>query len=477
MKLHLRVTITLQFAFLITIIVFLISMVSGTTIRRRFERFVEGYQKKILSTIEESIAEAYDPQSRTWDVEYICGMGSYALREGFAVRLTGTDGEVIWDARSDGPVLGPMLPEGPGDGLPEGAGEGLPGRPARPAGETVTESMELEVGDVKAGSVEVNYYLPHYMKEGAPGFLKELNRILRLIVALLMIPSILMGILLARRITGPLLDVIRVTGKIAGGDYGARLQPARRIREMHELTVAINHMARSLEEQEKLRRRMTSDIAHELRTPVANISSYLEMMIDKVVEPTTDHLQTCYNEIKRLTGLISELERLEREETDITLNLGAVELKSLAQETLNGFETQLREKRITGTLEGEPVTVRADGGRLRQVLANLLSNAVKYTDEGGRISVRVYEKGGCGVICVEDSGIGIAPGERERIFERFYRTDKSRSRKTGGAGIGLSIVKAIVDAHRGTIVCESSVGKGSRFTVMLPKGKDVISTR
>ena len=143
-------------------------------------------------------------------------------------------------------------------------------------------------------------------------------------------------------------------------------------------------------------------------------------------------------------------------------------LLELASVVLKSFETHLHENHIEWRLEGENVFVSADTGRLHQVIANLLSNAIKYTDAGGSIRISVTRQDAYGVLYVEDSGIGIPKDEQERIFERFYRTDKSRTRKTGGTGIGLSIAKAIVQAHQGTITCESEVGKGSRFIVRLP---------
>lgn len=228
-------------------------------------------------------------------------------------------------------------------------------------------------------------------------------------------------------------------------------------------------MAASLEEQEYLRRQMTGDIAHELRTPVTNISSYMELMIDDVMEPTPERLKSCYDELSRLSGLIADLERLESAESgEITLNKEDVELLRLSETILKSFETGIHEKNINTRIIGEEVHLWADRGKISQVIANLLSNALKYTDENGNITISVKQKKDSAELIVEDTGIGISKEEQDRVFERFYRTDKSRTRKTGGAGIGLSITKAIVQAHRGTITCESEPGTGSRFIVILP---------
>ena len=187
------------------------------------------------------------------------------------------------------------------------------------------------------------------------------------------------------------------------------------------------------------------------------------------MEPTQERLKSCYDELSRLSGLITDLERLESVESGgINLNKEDVELLSLSETILQGFETGIHEKNIDARVSGEEVHICADRGRLSQVIANLLSNALKYTDENGKITISVKRKKDIAELVVEDTGIGISKEDRERVFERFYRTDKSRTRKTGGAGIGLSITKAIVLSHGGTIHCESEPGTGSRFIVTLP---------
>lgn len=275
--------------------------------------------------------------------------------------------------------------------------------------------------------------------------------------------------MIAGKITSPISGVITATRKISEGDYNVRVDAGPKVQEIYELSDAVNTMAGTLKEQEYLRKQMTADIAHELRTPVTNISSYMEMMIEDIMEPTRDRLKSCYDELLRLSGLITDLERLETAESnEIILEKEDINLYALSESILQGFNTRLNDKNITSKLEGDEVHVFADKGRIGQVLSNLLSNAVKYTDVNGSINVLVKKDVDKAVLVVEDTGIGIAKEDQMRVFERFYRTDKSRTRKTGGAGIGLTITKAIVQAHGGTIHCESEPGEGSRFIVKLP---------
>ncbi|MBQ1490350.1 MAG: HAMP domain-containing histidine kinase, partial [Blautia sp.] len=336
-------------------------------------------------------------------------------------------------------------------------------------GDFVTFSYSFETGGKPSGALEISYYTPYYLDENDFQFIHAINRILGLAGLVSLLASIWLGMLFARRITKPISGVISATKKISEGDYGVRVSTDLKERETHELAEAVNHMAASLEEQEYLRKQMTGDIAHELRTPVANISSYMEMMLENVLDPTPERLKSCYDELSRLSGLISDLERLENAEAAVYhLDKEDVELFSLAGTILQGFETGLHEKNIEAKIIGEKVHVRADKGRIGQVIANLLSNALKYTDEKGNITIYIKNLKDAAQLIVEDTGIGISKEERARVFERFYRTDKSRTRKTGGVGIGLSISKAIVQAHKGTITCESEPGAGSSFIVTLP---------
>jgi len=426
---HLRTTLSLAFALLVALTECLVSILSSKFISREFEEYVKLTQKKQADDLAESIGSHYDESGGGFNIEYVHGMGMYALKDGFLIRLYDKEKNLLWDSENhDMALCHDMM-----DSIT------LRMQEKRPElnGDFVTYSYDLET-DGKLNGVSL-------------------------------IAAALLGVLFARRITKPISGAISATKKISEGDYGIRVDTNLKERETHELAEAVNHMAASLEEQEYLRRKMTGDIAHELRTPVTNISSYMELMIDDVMEPTPERLKSCYDELSRLSGLIADLERLESAESgEITLNKEDVELLRLSETILKSFETGIHEKNINTQIIGEEVHLWADRGKISQVIANLLSNALKYTDENGNITISVKQKKDSAELIVEDTGIGISKEEQDRVFERFYRTDKSRTRKTGGAGIGLSITKAIVQAHRGTITCESEPGAGSRFIVILP---------
>lgn len=212
---------------------------------------------------------------------------------------------------------------------------------------------------------------------------------------------------------------------------------------------------KNLEKQDLLRKRITADVAHELRTPLTAVSANLEAIVEGALEPTMDRINLCYSEIQRLSKLVANMESLAKTDSDVLqLNRYPLDLLELTKE-------------IFPDAVGASVIVNADRERLLQVLTNLYSNAVKYGR--GEVYVTVQDEGKFGEIVVKDNGIGIDPEDLPHIFERFYRVDKSRSRFSGGAGIGLAIVKSIVDAHDGFVIAKSDRGLGSCFIVQLPK--------
>ena len=345
-------------------------------------------------------------------------------------------------------------------------------------GDFVTYAYDLKSGEKLTGILQISYYTPYYLNENEFRFIKALNNILVIVGLVSIAIAAFFGMLISRRITKPISGVITASKKISEGNYDVRVNTGVKEQETYELADAINTMAKTLKEQEYLRKQMTADIAHELRTPVTNTSSYIEMMMDDVMEPTPERLKSCYDELLRLSAIIGDLDRLESAELNgIIPDKQEFGLYELAESILQGFNTKLDEKKIDAKVTGSEVTVFADRGRIGQVIANLVSNAIKYTDEKGKITINISKVEDNAVMVVEDTGIGISTEEQTRVFERFYRTDKSRTRKTGGAGIGLSISKAIVQSHNGTIRCESEPGVGSKFIVSLPeKSREVKGT-
>jgi two-component system, OmpR family, sensor histidine kinase BaeS len=300
-------------------------------------------------------------------------------------------------------------------------------------------------------------------------FLLAIHRYLLWAIAGALILAAGLSYLLTRRVLKPLHEMMETARLISGGEYSSRVVSKSRD-EIGILASAFNNMAENLERIERLRRDMVSDVAHELRTPLTNIRGYLEALQDGVVLPTRETLDLLLGETLRLAHLVEDLLQLARADAArMTLSLSEVDVPELVARVLKRFELGLANKRIrvTSDLPGGSVKIAADSDKLGQVLENLLKNGLEYTPEEGRVSIRLHS-GGEGVkFIIENSGPGIAPGDLPLVFERFFRAEKSRSRDFGGTGIGLAIVKELVEAHGGRVGVESDSGV-TRFWFTLP---------
>jgi two-component system, OmpR family, sensor histidine kinase BaeS len=239
--------------------------------------------------------------------------------------------------------------------------------------------------------------------------------------------------------------------------------------EMRGVARALNSLAETLQREEALRKEGVADLAHELRTPVMGLLARVEAAQDGVFSDQSENLVAMHDEALRLSRLLDDISSLaDAQRPGLMLERGPVDLAVVAARQAAAAADQFAEKGIGLVTELQPVVVDGDVGRLQQIIVNLLSNALRYTDAGGRVVVRVRRDGTAAVLEVEDTGIGIAEGDQEHVFERFWRGEKSRSRSTGGAGIGLAVVKGLAEAHGGDVRVTSELGRGSTFCVWLP---------
>jgi two-component system sensor histidine kinase BaeS len=241
--------------------------------------------------------------------------------------------------------------------------------------------------------------------------------------------------------------------------------------EIGQLAHAFNAMADGLARTEQLRRTMVTDVAHELRTPLTNLRGYLEALRDGVAQPRREVIDSLYEEALLLNHLVDDLQDLTLAEAGkLSLYREPTDLPALLAASAEALRPRFDEKNVSlsvGHVPGLPL-VHVDPKRIGQVLRNLLANAVAYTPEGGSVRLSAEASAEAVTICVQDTGVGIAPEHLPNVFERFYRADSSRARATGGAGIGLAIVRQIVEAHGGAITVQSTPGHGTTFRFSLP---------
>ncbi len=310
--------------------------------------------------------------------------------------------------------------------------------------------------------------------------LKEIFIALAVGAAFGMLLSVLIALILVRRITDPVSEMTKVAEAISHGNYAARIRrlPAN---ELGTLGEAINRLAEAVqanisrrEKMEKIRREFSSNISHELKTPLTSIKGYADTLIEGAIDDKENNLRflrIINSNVERMISLVNESLNLATiEANEGIVELSAVDWKPIVQEAVNRHQIRMNDKGIVfkNTSTTNKVVVRGDRKAMFHILDNLLQNAVSYTPPNGEVELHIASKNTYCELSVRDTGIGIARSDQARIFERFYRVDEARNRNEGGTGLGLAIVKHLVIQIQGTIRVDSELNRGSKFTVRLP---------
>ncbi len=281
--------------------------------------------------------------------------------------------------------------------------------------------------------------------------------------------TLLVMYLVTRWVLRPLFQITAITRKVADGNYSARVNVVSRY-EVGRLADAFNHMADNLEKIERLRKNMVADIAHELRTPLTNLRGYLEGLSDSVIPPSREIFRMLEQEVLRLVHLVEDLQQLARADAARAfLDCQELSLHELLGQIMELYRPNFLEKEIAVQWHLEPgsESVTADRDKLLQAIRNLADNAWKYTPAQGTVTISAWRDADGVKTVFANSGAVIAAKDIPFLFERFYRADRSRSRDAGGAGIGLAIVKELIEAHGGTVGAESDE-RGTRIWFTLP---------
>ena len=416
---------------------------------RDFKEYMEGELEDRVYWVTADLEAMYEKHGG-WAEGFVSEDVIWAMMIGLEIRVLDVDGSLIMDTKKALGSLSPLIKK-----------RVVPVSEFRSAGARSGGFVPypLFLRGKEIGRIEVKFLRP--VKEDL--FVERSNRFLILSLTGLGGIAILLSIVFSRRLTTPLKRLAAAAESISKGDLGERVEVSGDD-ELSSLTRAFNAMAEALEVQESLRKRIISNAAHELRTPLGAIRGELEGMIDGLIPVDREQLQSLHEEIGRLGNILAGVEELSQAEASVlSLNREHIDMNAFLKNIFERFRKLFLDKGISAELQcDDELRLNADPDRLSQVIVNLLDNALKATGENGYIRLKAAQGEHHVAIEVEDSGCGIEEKDLPFIFERFYRSSG------GGLGLGLTIVREIVEAHGGKIEVRSEPGRGSVFTVYLP---------
>ena len=492
----LQFRLTAGFALALALSLAGVSLYSAQATSREIERFAQEVDEAKATRVEQLVSDTYSEVNDWTQVQGMLEQAGTLL--GWRLTVTDEQGDVVADShrasqwassqadrpgRSQVPIaidddsVGFLYlgPDGPGRAFPRFS----PGWMARRFEQLAPGQMKLAAPASDPLSVDVSGS-PSEEVYSAPDLAVEpqLDRLAASFQSSLLWAGLAAGaggILIVslgtRRALAPVRTLTTAARELGSGDLSQRV-PMRGRDEIGVLGSTFNEMARALQQVEQQRRSMTADIAHELRTPLSNVQGYLEAIMDGVVAPDVATVETLHEQTLHLSRLVEDLRLTATAEAGaLRLERTPMQLQDIAEETIEAFRTRASERGVHLKLEARPnlPDVMADYTRIHQIVANLLENALTHTPTDGDVTVSVEPAGDDRVrLEVADTGAGIPPDELPHIFEQFYRVDPSRSRVTGGVGLGLTIVRRLVEAHGGRVSAESEVGRGTRISVELP---------
>lgn len=459
-KQRLNKKLILSLVSLIILVVITIAVSINSVFEKKFEEYIIKNNKNEVSNLINSIQSEY--MDRRWNLYSIEKIGENAINKGIFIDLYDTDQTLIWGATTYSQdrcnkIMGSIE-------------NNMNHTRSNWHGKYTEQTFSLKnSSDEVIGSVKIGTYGTLYYMDNDVDFLEEINKVITIIGILMTLVTVFIAILISNNISKPIEVVSNMANLMGEGGFDSKIDYQSNIYEIDTLISSINNLSLKLEEQENLRKRLTTDISHELRTPLTNVQTHLEAMIDGVWDPSIERLNSVNEEVIRLTNLVNQLKNLAKFDSEKNkLNLTEVNIEKLIKNIVYNNQGCALEKNINIMMNLENINAYLDKDKISQVVVNLLSNAIRYTNNGGNIYINAYEEKENIKIHFKDDGVGIPKESLKYIFERFYRVDESRSKETGGIGVGLTIVKSIIDLHKGKIEVKSKKNKGSEFIITLP---------
>lgn len=439
-----------NFIFVTMLSIAFITIIANFSITFLFSNYIKEVRNrddiKVIRYVEKTYEDYYGFSSQG-----LMSILHYTFSEVVTVRLRDMQDNIIWNSSTDN-MISDM------------------------GGEKVNESRlsfqnyPMNYNGKQIGSIDIGRLKSIISSFEDQQFIFTINTVFAIAFMFSVILAKLSSSRVSKNFLEPIYQIINNTELMKEGKYKGLKDAKTNTYELQELSDSIKKLSERLSYQESLRKRMTSDMAHEIRTPLSTLQSHIEAFMDKIWVPDTEKLTIVYEEIIRLTKLINELTDLSIIESDeINVNLEEINLSTLMNKIVDSFEPMILNKNITLNKNiSDSIAIIGDKEHFNRIFSNIISNAYKYTNENGKISVILKQSFNKVTVIVEDTGIGIPKEDIKLVFERFYRSDLSRNRGTGGTGIGLTITKSLVEANNGKISIQSEVGKGTKVICDFP---------
>ena len=421
---------------------------------QHFHEYTQENMHAVAETTAGQIAELYEQEGAFNDEVLQPAENTVAITHGVGVQVIDAESNTLFDSSTqaggvDGIVTPSIAPQ---------------------QGQSNMAHAPIVVDDQAVGSVRVWVYgSDQLLRATDQEFRDKSYQAMILAAAVAIILASVFGYFFARSLVRPIQRMTDTAVAIKEGDLTARTD-LQGEDEISQLGQTFDAMADAMERDRKLERRLTTDVAHELRTPLMAIQATVEAMVDGVLPVDEQRLMTVDSEVMRLSRLVDQLLKLSRlENRSNPTKQEIVDVGEVVAGIIATHEAYVRESGLTLKYRADAnVLVMGDPDLIRQATANLISNAVRYTDEGGHITVRVRRGESMASIAVQDTGIGLTPEEARMVFQRFWRANDSRDRESGGLGVGLTVVKEIVERHNGWVQVEGRKGEGACFTIHIP---------
>lgn len=460
MKRTLRRQLTSTIVLTVLIAVSFVSLFSSFIIHDHFQNYIEVKQTQTINQLVAQVASQYEVEEERWDVDTIHEIGMVALYSGYIIKVNDDVGRLVWDAELEDMSACVSI----ADDVTQRMLKQFPSQ----SGSFSDNPYPLTVQGETIGIVNIRHYGPIFYSLEDERFINQVQQLLWIIALSSIILSSFVGLHLAKSLSRPLTKSITQTSLIAEGNYGGQIEDESNIDEVRSLIAAVNHLSTTLAEQDRLKKQLTSDVAHELRTPLSTLEISMEAARDGILPMDQKRMQSLLDEVQRLSKIVKDLDQLNRIEEIQLLTISHFDLGVLLKDVVDSLEIQFESKSIKVTLSGEQIQLQGDRDRLNQVFYNLVLNALNYTNPNSNIEIRWKQVADTAQIIIKDEGIGIPEKDIPYIFDRFYRVESARDRIRGGSGIGLTIVKRFIEAHKGSIKVISEENKGTTFTITLP---------